>query len=155
MLKKVKKWLGIEGVKIAIETKQPIELNSGKVEGKLLFESRQFSEVSNITLRLMERYARGRGSEKLIDEYELGQVVLPHVIEVAEDEIVELDFKLPFSPLLSEMDKVQRKNILFRGMIKSAKWLRGVKSTYRIEVAVDVKGMAVSPLVKKEIDIRP
>ncbi|GAA5225412.1 hypothetical protein [Membranihabitans marinus] len=153
MLKKVKKWLGIEGVKINVVVDDAIYLKDKQIKGQLVFESKQDSEILRLRMRLIEKFSRGRRHEKLIDEYELGQMAMEKHIFVGEDELVELDFVLPFQPIHSEMDKYQDKNILLKGLVKSAKWVRGVKSIYRIEVEVDVKGMAISPLVKKEIKI--
>lgn len=153
MLKKVKKWLGIEGVKINIVVDDVIYLKDHQVTGQLVFESKQDSEILRLRMRLIEKFSRGRRHEKLIDEYELGNIAIDKYIFVGEDELVEMDFVLPFQPIQSEMDKFQNKNILLKGLVKSAKWMRGVKSIYRIEVEVDVKGMAISPLVKREIKI--
>lgn len=153
MLKKVKKWLGIEGVKITIEVPETVSIKGKEINGKLIFESRQDSEVESIRMRFIERFTRGRRSNKLIDEYVLGESEVAGSFHVSAFEPAEIDFSLPFDILQSDMDRWERKNILFKGIIRTAKWARGVKSTFRVELEADVKGMAISPLVKKEVKV--
>lgn len=153
MLRKVKKWLGIEGVRIDVEIPEDIFLREKKVSGSLVIESRQENIISEIRMSLIEKYSRGRGQNKLIDEYILGNITLdgPVIIEAGIPEIIPFD--LPFSPLLSKMDKLGSSNILMKGLVSSAKFLRNVSSDYRIEIEADVPGMAISPLVKKPVKI--
>ncbi len=153
MLKKVKKWLGIEGVRITVDIPEDIFLREKKVSGILVFESKQDSVVNEIRLRLIEKYSRGRRQNKLIDEYILGADVLESSIHLHANEPGHVPFDLHFIPLQSEMDALESRNILMKGIIKSAKLLRNVHSQYRLEIEADVKGMAISPLVKKEVKI--
>ena len=51
----------------------------------------------------------------------------------------------------SEMDKMEESNPIFGGAVKAAKWLRGVKSTYRVELKAEVVGTMLNPFVKKNI----
>lgn len=153
MLKKVKKWLGIEGVRINVDVPSEIFLHEKKISGLLLLESKQDSEISEIRLRLIEKYSRGRKQNKLIDEYILGTQIIQSPIRVLANEIREVPFDLYFEPLKSEMDHLESRNIILKGLVRSAKFLRKVQSQFRIEIEVDVKGMAISPLVKKEVRI--
>jgi len=153
MLKKVKKWLGIEGVRISVDIPEDVFLREKKISGTLVFESKQDSVVNEIRLRLIEKYSRGRRQHKLIDEYILGAEVLDKPIHLHANEPRHVPFDLHFVPLLSEMDAMESRNILMRGIVKSAKLLRNVNSQYRIEIEADVKGMAISPLVKKDVKI--
>ncbi len=153
MLKKVKKWLGIEGVRINVDVPSEIFLHEKKISGLLLLESKQDSEISEIRLRLIEKYSRGRKQNKLIDEYILGTQIIQSPIRVLANEIREVPFDLYFEPLKSEMDHLESRNIILKGLVRSAKFLRKVQSQFRIEIEADVKGMAISPLVKKEVRI--
>ena len=98
MFGKVKKWLGIEGVKLELVIPDEVTQKSGLIEGKLRFQSMNTQTVTAIRVRLIERYSRGRGKEKLIDEYELGSIQQAQNFEVPEHEPIEIDFSLPFSP---------------------------------------------------------
>lgn len=153
MLKRVKKWLGIEGVKFTVEVPEEIFLREKKLTGRLIIESRQESDIRRIKFRLIEKYSRGRGQNRLIDEYILGESRVDRMIHVEPGEPEELVFDLPFDPLYSEMDRWESNNLLMKGMVKTAKFLRNVKSQYRLEIEPDVAGMAISPLIKKEIKI--
>lgn len=153
MLKKVKKWLGIEGVRITVDIPEDVFLREKKISGYLVFESKQESVVSEIRLRLIEKYSRGRKQNKLIDEYILGADVIDNPLHLRANDPRQVPFDLFFSPLQSEMDVLESRNILLKGIIKSAKLLRNVSSNYRLEIEADVEGMAISPLVKKEVKI--
>lgn len=153
MLKKVKKWLGIEGVKISAEIPEDIFLREKKLSGLLVLESKQDSVVTEIRLRLIEKYSRGRKDNKLIDEYLLGSATLDTPVHITADVPLKIPFDLHFEPLKSDMDQLEGKNIFFKGIVRTAKFLRRVSSQFRLEVEADVRGMAISPLVKKELKI--
>ncbi len=153
MLKKVKKWLGIEGVRITVDVPEDIFIHEKKVSGTLILESKQESTISQIRMRLIEKYSRGRKHNKLIDEYLLGTTVIDDPIHLLANQPGEVTFDLYFQPLKSEMDNLESKNILLKGVVRTAKFLRRVHSQYRLEIEADVKGMAISPLVKKELKI--
>lgn len=153
MLKKVKKWLGIEGVRITLDVPEDIFLHEKKVSGLLLLESKQDSVITEIRLRLIEKYSRGRKHNKLIDEYLLGSATIDSPVHLQGGEVLELPFDLHFQPLKSEMDQLESKNVLLKGVVRTAKFLRRVNSQFRLEIEADVKGMAISPLVKKELKI--
>lgn len=153
MLKKVKKWLGIEGVRINVDIPEDVFIHEKKLSGYLIFESKQDSVVSELRLRLVEKYSRGRRHNKLIDEYILGADVLGGPVHLHADEPQKIPFDLYFNPLKSEMDTLESKNILMKGIVRSAKLIRNVHSQYRLEIEADVEGMAISPLVKKEVKI--
>ncbi len=151
MIKKMKKWLGIEGVKMDLVIPEEISGKGGLVKGKAVFQSMNAQTVTGIKFVMIEKYIRGRGKEKLIDEYELGNLDLKIKFEVPDDEIVEVDFELPFQLVHSEVDDFGKKNFLFGGIASLAKMARGAKSQYRIEAEATVTGVALNPFAKEEI----
>lgn len=153
MIGRVKKWLGIEGVKLELELPDEIRANEGIVYGKLFFQSLHPQTVTGIRIVMIEKYIRGRGSDKLIDEYELGEKQLNVHFEVPPGEIVEIDFSLNFSLVKSEVDEFGDRNFLYRGLAKAAKMMRAVKSEYRIEAEAIVKGVALNPFDRQSIII--
>lgn len=153
MIGKVKKWLGIEGVKLELELPEEVKAKSGVVEGKLHFQSLNAQTVQAIKVVLIERYTRGRGKEKLIDEYELGRRQIELQFEVPPDEIVEVEFSLPFELVKSEIDEFGDKNFIFGGLARAARVLRAAKSDYRIEAEASVKGVALNPFDKKPLNL--
>ena len=153
MLKRVKKWLGIEGVKLELSVPGEIDIQDGSIDGSIYFSSMQDQLVTEIKVYLIEKYYRGRKSSKLIDEYQLGEISMIDEIEIPANEIVEIKFNLPFSVMQSEMDEIGSKNILFRGLVATAKKFKGVKSEFKILAEANVKGTALSPFDAKIISL--
>ncbi|MCB0582129.1 MAG: sporulation protein [Phaeodactylibacter sp.] len=154
MLGKVKKWLGIEGVKLELILPEEVDADSGEILGSIRFQSLNPQTVTSIKIAFIEKYARGRGKEKLIDEYELGASEIHQVIEVPAEEAVEVPFQLPFSLVRSNVDEFGRRNFLFGGLALAAKALRGVNSEFRVEAEAQVAGVALNPFDRKSIRVR-
>jgi len=153
MIGKVKKWLGIEGVKLELDLPDEVQAKEGILHGKLSFQSMNAQTVQWIKIVLIERYSRGRGTEKLVDEYEIGKREMDIEFEVPPEEIVEVDFSLPFEMIKSEVDEFGDRNFIYGGVAKAAKFLRAAKSDYRIEAEAVVKGVALNPFDKKPVKL--
>lgn len=153
MLKRVKNWLGIEGVKVELLVPETISSDSGVIKGKVRFTSMNEQTVTAISLRLIEKYSRGRKKKKLTDEYLLSAHEVNKIVEVPKDESIEVDFEMSFDLLKSKMDQIQEKNFILKGLVSAAKKLKSVKSEYRLEVEADVVGTALNPFDRKVIQI--
>ena len=153
MFKKVKKWLGIEGVKLELILPEKVKETDGIVHGKIRFSSMNNQTVDAVRVVMVERFSRGRKKEKLTDEYKIGEINLTKEIPIAKDKPVEIEFSLPFELVKSEMDELEDKNIFFSGLVKVAKKLRGVNSEFYIEVEAKAKGTALSPFDKQLIEL--
>jgi hypothetical protein len=153
MFGKVKRWLGIEGVKVELVLPEQINGASGVLEGKLLFQSMHTQTVKNIKLVLFEKYTRGRFKNKLIDQYKIAETELQDDIQVVADEPLEIDFQLEFSLVKSDMDELADKNIIFRKLVGAAKLAKNVKSEFTLEVEATVEGTALNPFDKKIVNI--
>ncbi len=151
MFGKVKKWLGIEGAKLELIVPEEIFESSGSVTGKVRFFTMNEQKVRSIKITLIERYSRGRRKNKLTDEYQLGEILLTNSFVIPANEHIEIDFTLPFKITKSEMDELQDKNILVAGLAKTAKWINGVQSIYRVEAEATVDGVALNPFDKKTV----
>ena len=151
MFGKVKKWLGIEGVKLEIIIPEEIDIKPGDIDGTIHLFSMTEQTIRKLTVRLIERYSRGSKSEQLTDEYTLGEISMEKVLEVTPEAGLEIDFNLPYRMRSSEIDDFAKKNILTGGIAKLAKMAYGVKSSYRIEAEAEIDGVALNPIVKKEI----
>lgn len=149
----VKKWLGIEGVKLELDLPESAFKEVGAVTGKIRFYSKNAQEVTGIKVSFIEKYERGRGEDKRIDDYELGEIELNKTIHVPAEEMIEIDFTLPFSTMESEIDTFGSRNILTSGLSKIAKSLNSVKSHYFIVAEAKVKGTALNPFDKQLIDL--
>lgn len=154
MFGKLKNILGIEGVKLTLVTPAAVSEQSGKVSGKIQLEALSDQTISKIHLKLIEKYARGRKDNRLIDEYVLGEEILSEAIAIKKDETKTINFELPFSVLNSEMDNMEESNIFSKGLVKVAKYFKNVKSTYRLEATATVTGTKLSPTSTQEIIIK-
>lgn len=154
MIGKVKKWLGIEGVKLELILDEDATIQPGMVSGLIRFTSMHSQVVTKIKVVFIEKYSRGRGKEKLVDEYELGSLELQEDIEIPAGEAVDVEFTLKYKLVRSEMDELQQSNFLLSPLIKAAKSLSAVKSEYRIEAEAKVKGTALNPFDREEVKIR-
>lgn len=151
MFGKVKKMLGIEGVKMELQIDPPFKLDSEKITGIIKLTTKTKSDISSISLRLIEKYSRGRNKSKLIDEYVLGELVMAEPIVITPDEIIEIPFELDFINLRSEIDKMADGNILMRGPLKIAKLIKNVKSMFRLEAQASVQGTRLQPFAEVEL----
>jgi hypothetical protein len=151
MLGRVKKWLGIEGIKIELIVPESISQNSENIEGAVRFVSMNAQTVTSLHFKLTEKYIRGRRKSKLTDEYLLSEQEIPMLIEVPANEPVEYHFELPFKIMRSRMDELESKNFILKGIVKAAKAIKSVKSEYRLEVEADVLGTALNPFDRKII----
>jgi len=153
MLGKVKRWLGIEGVKIELILPEQVSGESSVVKGKIRFYTMHTQKVKSIKVTLTEKYTRGRWKNKLADLYKLAEIELVEDIVVPADDPVEVDFELPFSLVKSDMDEIGDKNFLFQKVVNAAKLLKNVKSEYTIEAEAEIEGTALNPFDKKEVNI--
>jgi hypothetical protein len=154
MFGKVKHWLGIEGVKLKLLITDDVREADKELKGKIQFHSMNKQMITSISVKMIEKYSRGKRKDKLVDEYLLGEIHLEKKIEVPSEEIVEIDFTLPFEINKSEMDDLEKKNIFVKRLVKTAKWFNSVKSEFRIVAEANVKGVALQPFDKKTITIK-
>lgn len=152
MLGKVKKWLGIEGVKLELVLDESYSDSKGIIEGKIKFSSMNDQTVSGIKILLIEKYSRGRRKNKRIDEYKLAETYIDQVIEVYKEEVTEIDFQLEFKRIGSEMDEME-KQFFMKPFIKAAKLIKGVRSNYMVIAEADVEGTKLNPFDEVEVEI--
>lgn len=153
MLGKVKKWFGIEGLKIQLVLDESYNKEEEAITGYIHMESMNEESVNNIAIKLVERYSRGRGKSKLIDEYDLGQLTLSGPIQISANEPVKIPFTLRYKLHLSPMEKMAKKNFFGAGVAALANLAKRASSVYRIEVEADVAGTKFNPFAKTEIKI--
>lgn len=146
----MKQWLGIEGVKIELELPNRFSPDQKTIDGKIRLYSKNPQSVSAIRLVVREKYSRGRDEDQLVDEYELGELIIRDTVEVpAEGEIVEVPFSVPFEPMRSEIEEFGSRNVFFKGLAWVANKTRNAESEYRIEAEVQVQGVGLNPFVSE------
>ncbi len=153
MFGKVKRWLGIEGVKVEMLLPEKVLGNSGRVDGQLKFESMHAQTVKKIKIVLTEKFIRGRWKQRLTDVYKIGEIELTTDINIPAHEPMVIDFELPFALIKSDMDELSDKHFVLKKMVGAAKALKNVKSEFYIEAEAEVEGTALSPFDKQQINI--
>ena len=145
IFKKVKDWLGIEGVKVALTVPETFKIQHKKVEGAFAISSQSDQYISEVILTLKEKYSRGRRKSKLIDEYVIGEENFLIDEAILKDQVITKEFSLSFQPLSSGIEKWGDKNFLYGGVVGLMKIIKNTKSTYTLTAKVSVKGNKLKP----------
>ena len=154
MFGKVKKILGIEGVKLELIVPDKVKRDTGIITGLVKLTSLSDNNlIESIQLKLVEKYSRGRGDSKLINEYTMGTLLKKENITISKNDILEIPFELEFVFVKSEMDKMGESNFIERGLVGIAKKARGVHSEYKIIAEANIKGTTLHPFDSKPINL--
>lgn len=153
MLSRVKDYLGIEGIRVEILLEDPIVRDSGRVRGRVKLTSHREQRIRTLHVKLTERYSRGRGKEKLIDEYELGTLRLNIDAVVPAQRPVQVPFTLEFVTADAPIDAWAERNPLARPFRFLAKKVQSVSSRYFLRCEAEVPGTALNPFDEREVDL--
>ncbi len=153
MLGKVKDFLGIEGVRVALTVDEPVRLRAGLLTGRVELSSLSAKTITDLRLRFEERYQRGWGSDKLIDVYTLGEHREALELHVAARETVELPFTLPFGARRTPVDRWTDRSVFLKPLGALARLSAGAKSTYTLHAQARVKGVALGPEAQITLDL--
>lgn len=153
MLRRIKNMLGIESVKLTLEVPDSLHVDAKEITGLIHMTTQNDAVVESISIRLIEKYTRGRKESKLIDEYVISKILVEERVELLKDEKVSLPFQLPFQLIQSPMDQLQSKNFFSKMIVGLAKKLKGVKSEYRILAELKIKGTVLQPFAETSIQI--
>lgn len=145
LFKKVKDWLGIEGVNIALTVSDTFKIKDGKIEGTFSISSQSDQHIEQVVLTLKEKYSRGRRKSKLIDEYAIGEESYTIDEAILKDQVITKEFALEFKQLSSGIEKWGDKNIIYGGVVSVMKIMKNTKSTYTLTAEVSVKGNKLKP----------
>jgi hypothetical protein len=152
MFGKVKKILGIEGVKLELIVSDKVNAEVGLVTGIVKLTSLSDANiVEGMHIELIEKYSRGRGDSKLINEYIIGRLVNKEKYSISKNDILEIPFEMEFTYVKSEMDKMGESNIFSKGLVSIAKKIRAVNSEFTVRAEVKIKGTSLNPFDTKSI----
>lgn len=150
----VKKILGIEGVKLELIVPDKVSKDIGIVTGIVkLISLSDNNLIENIQIKMIEKYTRGRGDSKLINEYPMGELIQKENITISKNDIIEIPFEMNFNYVRSEMDKMEDRNFFAKGLVKLAKKVRGVESEYTLRAEAKVKGTTLGPFDIKKLNL--
>lgn len=154
MFGNVKKILGIEGVKLELSVADEVKKEAGIISGIIKLTSLSDNNLlESISIQMIEKYSRGRGDSRLINEYPMGSLVKKEKISIAKNDIIEIPFEMEFVYVQSEMDKIEDSNFMAKGLVKLAKKLRNVSSEYSLRAEAKIKGTTLSPFDVKIIKL--
>jgi len=153
MIDRVKNWLGIEGVKLELVLPKVTRARDGLFAGTLVLLSQTPQEINQVSVRLVERYGRGRGQNRLVDEYVLGTFLMEKNLHVSPNMPAEIAFAFSFQLMTSPIDDFSRKNFLYKGVAGLAKKWNRVHSEYRVEAEAKVKGTVLGPFAKQFVQL--
>lgn len=150
---KVKDFFGIEGVQLALSVDPKVKLSSGSLAGVLTLSSLRAQKVTMIHITLEERYQRGRGEDKLIDTYILGELITGEELVINANEQVELPFVLGFAERPTALDKLTGTSILLRPLNFLARKTIGASSIFTLRASAKVVGVKLQPECKLVLDL--
>lgn len=154
MFGSVKKILGIEGVKLELSVADEVKKEAGIISGIIKLTSLSDNNLlESISIQMIEKYSRGRGDSRLINEYPMGNLVKKEKISIAKNDIIEIPFEMEFVYVQSEMDKIEDSNFMAKGLVKLAKKLRNVSSEYSLRAEAKIKGTTLSPFDVKAVKL--
>ena len=96
MLRPIKNLLGIESIKLNLELPEIVPADAGIITGNIIITSASDQLIKAIEIRLMEKYERGKGEKKLINDYVAGRMIEEKDIKILANKPLTLEFDLPF-----------------------------------------------------------
>lgn len=150
---KIKQGLGIGTASVELDVPQFFRKDGDLIAGKVIITAKSPQKVKSVSVRMYETYTTGRGEDKKVKEYKLGEVVLfeNEPFELKDAEVREVAFSLPFSMKLSSSQALAQKDGVLGALGKAAVFAASEKSDYRINVSVDLEGVALDPNDSKTI----
>ncbi len=141
----------IDSVKLRLNVLEAYPRNVPTLNGEIEIRGGG-QRVEAVCLRFVEVYTRGRGDDKRIEEYELGEWQHTEAFTVAKDAPVTLPFRLPFEFLKSNIDTLGDSNFLLRPLASLARTLKGVSSEFYLQAEASVEGGKLRPNLKTKIN---
>lgn len=153
MFGKIKQVFGVDTIKVVLEVPPALEKSGTALSGtiRIIAQSDQF--IHSITVRLIERYSKGRGSERTISEFDLGEIKLKDSFEITSGAVKEIPFRLPYAIIKSKNDQLKEQGGALGRFGKLASMADAELSQFFVRVAVSVKGTAFDPLDQKSIKL--
>ncbi|MFO7627658.1 MAG: sporulation protein [Candidatus Fermentibacteraceae bacterium] len=150
---KIKQGLGIGTASVELDVPPFFRKDDENITGKVTITAKSHQKVKSVIVRMSETYTTGRGDDKKVKEYKLGEVVLFEKIpfELKEAEVREVEFSLPFSMKPSSNQAMAQKDGVLGALGKAAVFASSEKSDYRIIASVDLEGVALDPTDTKTI----
>lgn len=147
---KIKQWLGMGTVSVQVQCPPSFSVSAGTISGTVTVTGKSDQVVDSIEVKLEEEFTTGRGDDKETKTYTLGQVKLPG-FEIKTGESKTVEFTLPFAYSKTNAEELAEKGGALGGLGKMAKFANAEKSVFEVRATADVKGAALDPDHKVQV----
>lgn len=154
MIDRVKKFFGIEGIKVEMSIDTPVPLSTGVINGTLSIEGLRNELITEVNFELHETYTQGRFKSKKTERFLVEEIEIPLNLIISAGEKRVHPFSIQFDPIKSSIDRWGEKNLLTKGIASIAKFSKGVKSQYQLTAVVKSKGAGLHLKVTKVFNVR-
>jgi hypothetical protein len=150
---KIKQMLGIGTVSVKLNVPGHATVESGKIAGTLVITGKSAQQIKSIKIKLDEEYTTGRGDDKKTQTFTLGIWNDNNAFDIAEGEVKNVAFEMPFEMQKSSNDKLAEKGGVLGGLGKLGNFADNAKSAYKVNAEVDVVGAKLDPSDSCEIKV--
>lgn len=147
----VKSWFNVGGVKLVLMVPPSFEEASQTIKGTIKLSSKSDKHINKIVVQLEETFSQGRGESQTQRDYIWGEKEISGPMDIKTGEEKTLEFSLPFTPVKSNNEKMADQNGVIGVIGKTAVFVDGMKSTFRVKAFADVQGTAFGPVDSKEV----
>ncbi len=149
----IKQFFGIGGVKVELQIPPQAPKAGGMIQGNINLTAKSDQHILELEVKLVETWSTGRGEDKEEKEFELGKLNLPAPFDMKAGEVRQFPFQLPFQLIKSNNDQLKEKGGALGALGSVAAFADAEKSVFHVVADADVKGTALDPGDKKEIQL--
>jgi len=148
---KVKQFLGIVGVKVEMQVDDTFSKTGDTIQGKVIITSKSEQQILSVEVGFEEVWRIGKGQDETMKTFELGEWKLEEEFTIKPGESREFPFKLNYSMIKSENDRMMESSKVGKALGGLGKMMDGEKSNFWLKAMADVKGAAFDPNCVKEM----
>ena len=153
MFGKLKQAFGIGTVKVVLDIPTTANKTNAALQGTIQLEAQSEQSIQDITVKLIEYYSKGRGSEKRTREFDLGKITLSDAFEMKNGDVKEVKFTLPYQVRKSGNDQLKEYGGALGTLGKLGSMVDAETSEYVVFASLSVKGAVVGPSDRKNINL--
>ncbi len=148
----IKQFFGVGGVDVVVQCDPQVAKAAGVLNGAVTLTAKSDQQVLTLDVKLLEEWTTGRGDEKETKEFELGKIQLPGM-ELKKGETRTVGFQLPFGLIKSNADQLKEHGGALGTLGSMAAFANAEKSLFTVVAEADVKGTALDPTGKRQIQL--
>lgn len=149
LLDKIKGWLNIGGVKVKLDVAPQVSRSQSELPGKVTLTTKDDKHVLKLNYKLIEERTTGSDDEEETEETILGQVTMSEPFDIKGGETRELDFVIGYAI----KERLADKKGMMGAVGKLGSFAAGEELKYYVVAECDVKGTALDPSDKREVQV--